>query len=461
MVLYYGLFEGRLGATPGKAIFGLRLVDAANGPPGFATAALRALAFGLPLQAIDTDRRLSWRCSRCRMSSVKSVSTDGRRLSAWWCSFQPPADRTAMPRLHDRATATRVVLKRRGDRGAAAQGSDRRRTGSARPGRDAHRSVPRAGRDGRPRRGRRLDRSARRSARTPRLDGSAAAGIAAAQRAAARSRASRARHDGWRAGASGDECWDAYEAIEGEPIHAAAARPQPWSRVRHWLADLTHEVAAGLDEGSLPALHARRVWIDRDDRGRLLDWSEPGSGRAPVDPEAVAPDLRSAQSLLYRATVGALLGVPADTVQGEPPTTPLPMPARKLLLSLRDGAFKTGTALEDAVAPVVAAPAAYPKQRRAIQIAVCALLPVVTAVVAIGAIVFTGEKGRGHAPVADGVVGDRARRGVGHVRGRGALRALRRVCLARRPHAAPVRRRGRQSSGRTGVAPSRTVARRW
>jgi hypothetical protein len=52
MVLYYGWFEGSVGATPGKALFGRRVVDPANEPPGISTAMLRALAFGVPLQAI-------------------------------------------------------------------------------------------------------------------------------------------------------------------------------------------------------------------------------------------------------------------------------------------------------------------------------------------------------------------------------------------------------------------------
>ena len=90
------------------------------------------------------------------------------------------------------------------------------------------------------------------------------------------------------------------------------------------------------------------MWIDRDDRARLLDWSEPGSGRAPVDPEAVVPDFGAAQRCSMpppSARCSAILLRP----RSEPPTTPLPMPARKLLLSLRDGAFKTAAALTDAV----------------------------------------------------------------------------------------------------------------
>ena len=389
MILYYGLFEGRLGATPGKAIFGLRLVDAANVPPGLARAALRALAFGLPLQAIT---RIVTFVALLQVAdaSVKSVSM----MAGGVCLvvlFSTARRSNGYAGLHDRATATRVVLKRQ-----VTEARERKDRIDAEP-------VPRV--PGETRIGPYLvpdgtavpvaaavsieahdDRLGRRVWMDLLPPGSPP--LSALRRDLGRP--GRAR---WLAGRrSGDECWDAYEAVEGEPLHAAAARPQPWSRVRHWLADSRTKWRPGSTRIASGA--ARPAGVDRPRRSgtppRLV---RAGRGRAPVDPEAVAPDLRSAQSLLYRATVGALLGAPADTVQGEPPTTPLPMPARTLLLSLRDGAFKTGAALEDAVATVVAAPAAYPKQRRAIQIVVSALLPIVMTVVAIGAIVFTGEKG--------------------------------------------------------------------
>jgi hypothetical protein len=151
-------------------------------------------------------------------------------------------------------------------------------------------------------------------------------------------------------------------------------------------------MSAGLDEGSLPPLHWRRVWIDRDDRGRVLDWSDPGSGGPSLDPDAVAPDLGSAQRLLYGVSIGALLGVPAEAAQNLAPATPLPMPARKLLLSLRDGAFRTTATLVEGVSTVVNAPAIYPRARRAMQIAVCALFPIASTLVTIGGILFSGNQ---------------------------------------------------------------------
>jgi hypothetical protein len=84
--------------------------------------------------------------------------------------------------------------------------------------------------------------------------------------------------------------------------------------------------------------------------------------------------------------------MPAEAAQDLAPATPLPIPARKLLLSLRDGALKTPAALVDDVSTVVNAPAIYPKSRRAVQIVVCAWLPILSTVVTIGNILFSGDQ---------------------------------------------------------------------
>jgi eukaryotic-like serine/threonine-protein kinase len=390
MTLYYGLFEGRLGATPGKAVFGLRVVDAANEPPRIPNAMIRALAFGLPLQL--TTRAATYLAMRIEpeVSVMFVVSTSAAVCLA--VLFSAARRSSGYIALHDRATATRVVLKRR-------LVEARHRQDRSAP--DVARSAP-----GDTRIGPYLvpaeamspvatpvsieahdDRLGRRVWMDLLPPGSPA--LSALRRDLGRP--GRARWLGGRR--SGDECWDAYEAIEGEPIHAAAAHPQPWSRVRHWLADLAHEVGAGLDEGSLPPLHWRRVWIDRNDRGRILDWSDPGSGGPCVDPDAVSPDLGSAQRLLYDVSIGALLGVPAEAAHDLAPATPLPMPARKLLLSLRDKPFPSTATLVEGVATVVNAPAIYPRGRRAMQIVVCALFPIASTLVTIGGILFSGNEG--------------------------------------------------------------------
>ena len=396
MAIYYGVFEGRLGATPGKALFGLRVADASNEPPGVFQAMVRALAFGVPLQA--STRIVAFVALRYEPAiSVQYVGA----LAAATCLlalFSVARRSNGWTALHDRATGTRVVLKR--DVTEVRHRQDRTAPDAVPPSGDARIGpylVPAAavwpvetavsieGHD---------DRLGRRvwldllPAGSPPLN-------------ALRRDLGRPGRARWLAGRrNGPECWDAYEGIEGEPIDAAASQPQPWSRVRHWLDDLARELTAGLDDGSLPALHPRRVWIDRDDRGRILDWSDPGKGRPLFDPDAVAPDLHSAQRLLYGASVSALLG-PAPDGAARKPDTALPMAARKLLLSLRDGAFQSTRALADGVAAAMAAPAVFPKARRARQIAVCAALPVLTAAMTIGTMLLSRQQpGRPLTPIA-------------------------------------------------------------
>ena len=59
------------------------------------------------------------------------------------------------------------------------------------------------------------------------------------------SRAGRLR---WLSGKrTGEDCWDAYEAVEGKPLLAFLGEPQPWRTVRHWLHDLGGGAARGLE----------------------------------------------------------------------------------------------------------------------------------------------------------------------------------------------------------------------
>src|SRR5688572_12348102 len=43
-----------------------------------------------------------------------------------------------------------------------------------------------------------------------------------------------------------DRHWDAFEALEGQPLFAL--RGSPWKAVRFWLRDLAHELAEALEE---------------------------------------------------------------------------------------------------------------------------------------------------------------------------------------------------------------------
>jgi hypothetical protein len=186
------------------------------------------------------------------------------------------------------------------------------------------------------------------------------------------------------------ECWDAYEAIDGRPFLQAIAQPQPWARVRHWLADLAHEIAHGLKDGSLPPLQADRVWIGSDDRARLLDWPAPGcssaSSASSLPGHTADVDLETAQRFLYGIAAGALRGVDPVIAGQQPPSTPIPAPARALLLSLRDGTFGAADAVETQASAMLRDPATFPRRRRLLQLAVCAIVPVTMTVAVFSAI---------------------------------------------------------------------------
>ena len=207
----------------------------------------------------------------------------------------------------------------------------------------------------------------------------------------------------WLSGRRADgECWDAYEAVEGQPFPEAAVSPQPWSRVRHWLADLSGEIAAGMKDGSLPLLHIDRIWIGSDDRARLLDWPPPspadtarasaGQGRAGTaptpDPRSRIPSPREAQQFLYGLVAGALRGVDPDTARAAAVAIPLPITARALLQKLRDGGVDSLETVRAEAETQLRNPADVPILRRAIQVALCGMLTLLMPVVVIGAILL-------------------------------------------------------------------------
>jgi hypothetical protein len=159
--------------------------------------------------------------------------------------------------------------------------------------------------------------------------------------------------------------------------------------VRHWLADLSREIADGLKDGSLPPLHVDHLWIGGDDRARLLDWPPPSppspstvdtaSARLRASLPANVTDSASAQQFLYGVAAGALRGVHPDVARASLPSTPLPASARTLLLELRDGKVPTPDLVGARASDTLRTPAAFPRRRRLIQLAACCFIPVILA----------------------------------------------------------------------------------
>ena len=133
------------------------------------------------------------------------------------------------------------------------------------------------------------------------------------------------------------ECWDAYEAPSGSLLVHLLEKPQPWESVCYWLADVAVELAAGTKQQSLPTVLALdRIWITPEGRAKLLDFPAPG-----VDPQGpwgnlprLAGDDRAAIGpFLNSLAIAALEGRAAEPEEAHrrAVAVPLPLHARSVL----------------------------------------------------------------------------------------------------------------------------------
>jgi hypothetical protein len=383
--LYYGLLEGHWGAGAGKAIFGLRVVDADHVAPGIRRGVRRALVFAVAVQTIMLFVRLlilrplpefpiKLLDSIAVVVSLAVLFAAARRSNGWQA-------------LQDRVSRTRVVRRRA--RVEARQRAERSPREAHAPFQGDARVGPYLVPPWTPISSHALcvegfdDRLHRRV--WIELLPAGSAPVPAARRDL--DRPGRVR---WLGGKrQGSECWDVYEAVDGAPIDEVVSTPHPWSRVRHWISDLAREMAAGIEEGSLPPLASAAVWIGRDDRARIVEWRR--SDRTLSRIEGETADLADAQRLLYRVAVAALLGVTMEQAASRPPATPIPISARGLLLSLKDAKFLSASALIEAVSAAVATPAAYSRGRRGSQIAATVAFPVLMGIIAVAGVIWIGR----------------------------------------------------------------------
>lgn len=371
--LYYGVLEGRWGAAIGKWLTGLRVADAHQVAPGVRRGIERALAFEVPSQIVTLA--ITWAVVR----RVPDIDAGILRTAAgvlWFIVlFSTARPSNGYLGLHDRFTRTRVVKRReRIEARDRVEPSIREEhvpfdvglhvgpyalpAGITLP---VASPIVVAGFDDRLKRRVRVE-----------LFPPGAPPLSTSRRDL--DRPARARWLGGRR--NGDECWDVYESIEGRPLDQIVAAPQRWSRVRHWLSDLAAELAAGLENGTLPPLDPGCVSIGYDDRARVLESPQPSADA----------DLASAQRFLYTVAVAALRGVPPAAAAGLAPDMPLPLAARTLLLSLRKAAFVSPAELARGVAGALAVPAVLPRQRRAMQVGISVVFPLFLTIVSLGGI---------------------------------------------------------------------------
>lgn len=184
------------------------------------------------------------------------------------------------------------------------------------------------------------------------------------------------------------ENWDAYEALIGRPLVKLLDHHQPWASVRFWLLDLAEELDAATKDGTLPeSLSLDRVWITAEGRAKLLDFAPPGLDRldtakpaTPIDPS----DAPGRRRFLNQVAIAALEGKAADAAEASTRAAkaPLPIVARNLLDHLAQPGDENE--LATSFQPLVRqSPTVSRRRRTAIVLACCLPMVFVTAMVGV------------------------------------------------------------------------------
>ncbi|MBX3746093.1 MAG: protein kinase [Verrucomicrobiae bacterium] len=183
-----------------------------------------------------------------------------------------------------------------------------------------------------------------------------------------------------------DGNWDAFEGVGGQPLPCLLEQPQPWGQVRFWLYDLAAELSAAERDGSTPAvLGLDRVWITREGRAKLLDLPTPGRLSGPGSDDAGPPPSPDNAP----AAVPFLGNVAKMALQGRgnpgPPavTGRMPLHARRLLESLPG--LKGAQAIALALRPLLRRATEVTRLRRLAVVSACIVFPLMAG---LGA--FTG-----------------------------------------------------------------------
>jgi uncharacterized RDD family membrane protein YckC len=360
---YFAVTEGRWGASLGKALCGLRVVDTDGQPPLPPRVALRALLFS----ALGMTPLL-WRPVVRGFLRPLEPSPDFVGSLAivimyalTFAAFITARRSNGFAGIHELLSATRVVTSttaRTGQFTVSTPPDPMDLAGTAMIG-PYHvvRTYEGALRLG-------FDPALRRFVWV-RMAASTDPPIPAVRRDLGRPTRTR-----WLSGRRSDsESWDAFAAVDGAPLELIAQHD--WSVIREWLHDLGEELCSGIREGNLPDLSLDRVWIGTDRRVRLLDWPAPGASPQPAI--ATTPvEMRGAQTWLHAVFTAAS----ARSSGKGTSAILLPHSARRVIDAWRDASLGSVEALRDSARALVHGPARVTRMRRAVPLIVT-LLPVV------------------------------------------------------------------------------------
>ena len=373
---YFGIAEGRWGASIGKRLMRMRVVPASGGqqPPGVMRAVWRAMLFNAPSLAF-TIASLFLREGLLRWVSGSPLLAVVPTLAIWTVTalmFSTARRRNGFAGVHELLSGTRVVDRVEDPRRATLDDgieppvtldAMRRRLGPF----DVIGSL------GQTDVGTLLVGFDPRLRRRVWLHELPPGAPAVTQLHRDLSRPGRLRWLGGRRTAT--DSWDAYEALDGKSFVAVLDRPRSWRVVRLWLVDLAREIDAGLRGGSLGRLALDFLWITGDGRAKLLDFRVPGaplvsSPRSPASAE-------SAQTFLSEVATSALTGHLPRTANeaGQRWRHALPVSASALLAALERNSVSNWSDVVRGVTALLDGPVRVEPGRRAATLALGVAMP--------------------------------------------------------------------------------------
>ncbi len=136
-------------------------------------------------------------------------------------------------------------------------------------------------------------------------------------------------------GSEGDSVWDAYEAPRGVAISDALREQPDWSSIRYWLSDLADELSIATAEGTLPELLTiDRLWVGSDGRLKLLDIAAPATGVPACEVSTQSTTIEPDESCLqFIADVSQCVIAPNQRSQRKTPLL-IPLSAREIIAEL-------------------------------------------------------------------------------------------------------------------------------
>lgn len=382
-VCWLGVSEWRWGATPGKALCGLRVLRADRSFPRLPQAIARAAIYtAVPVLPYWTVMLVT----RDPLSFAgPTPGTYALSLSYYLVLgllFATARRRNGFAAVHDLVTETRVVSRAVLERRPALPFSEPSPAGvEARPAVGPYHVLEPLGKAGEAEWVEGYDLRLLRRVLI-RIVPSGTPALPAPVQCV--SRVGRLR---WLSGRRGpDGNWDAFEGVGGQPLPRLVEQPQPWARVRFWLHDLAAELSAAERDGSVPAgLGWDRVWITREGRAKLLDFPTPGSDPEPGRRDGGPPPLPDPATTAGRF----LLEVASVALQGRgshdrPASGRMPLHARRFIESLPG--LAGAQAVAQVLRPLLRRASEVTRVRRLLMVLACVVFPLMAGLGAISGV---------------------------------------------------------------------------